>query len=77
MEEVDELVLSGAPDADVLAALARRSPVKNGKENSVDEDIDRGAGCVAKSREYVSCVKIRGRPILPPVMTDELRYCYK
>jgi hypothetical protein len=25
-------------------------------------------------REYVSCVRIKGRPILPPVMTEELRW---
>ncbi len=79
MNEINQLVLAGAPDATVLEALGRRT------NDSVTEEWDVPAeGCVTRersvaragdvtTRNYVSCVKVKGRPILPPVMTDELR----
>jgi hypothetical protein len=75
MNEINQLVLAGAPDATVLEALGRRT------SDSVTEECE---GCITRelsvaregdvtARNYVSCVKVKGRPILPPVMTDELR----
>jgi len=94
MNEINQLVLAGAPDATVLEALETRNSMT--KENVTEEGIvvgdnvqdcvtkeRRGSnvtelGCVtrgsdATTRKYVSCVRVKGRPILPPVMTEELR----
>ena len=39
-------------------------------EDGVEADSDEGD---VPDPDYVSCVRINGRPILPPVMTPELR----
>ena len=74
MDEINQLVLAGAPDADILDALAQRSGVDSEEESGNKHGAT--GGHVGR-RAYESCVKIRGRPILPPVMTEELRYLYR
>ena len=68
MDEVNALVLEGAADATVLAALNRRAGGAEGGGG-----VERSSSPATTSRNYVSCVRIKGRPILPPVMTEEVR----
>ena len=57
MDEISRLVLEGCSDEQLLARLEQGTG-----EEQRDED-----------QEFVSCIKINGNPILPPVMTPELR----
>lgn len=58
MDTINQLVLAGAAEETVLEALSEQP------SGDVGERAE---------RKYVSCVRVKGRPILPPVMTEELR----
>ena len=57
MDELSRLVLQGGSDEQLLALLEHGTEVEN-----MDE-----------KEEFVSCIRINGNTILPPVMTPELR----
>ena len=66
MDEIIKALLSGAEDATILRMLEQMEA----ETGAVKEDEEDGG---IQSSNYVSCVKVNGDPILPPVMTDERR----
>ena len=66
MDEIIKALLSGAEDATILRMLEQMEA----ETGAVKEDQEDGG---IQSSNYVSCVKVNGDPILPPVMTDERR----
>ena len=60
MDDIIKALLSGAEDDQILQMLAEM-------EDTKETDMDQG------SSGYVSCVRVGGEPILPPVMTEQAR----
>ena len=69
MDPIIEALVSGASDDTIIEMLAEKEKEEGieGHEEEKKEDKEE------KQPKYRSCIKIRGRPILPPVMTEEVR----
>ena len=67
MDPIIEALVTGASDDTIMEMLAEKEKdevVQETEENEEEEE---------KQPKYKSCIKVRGRPILPPVMTEEVR----
>ena len=60
MEDIIKALLAGAEDSQILRMLAELEGDQDGAR-----EMETGG--------YVSCVRVAGEPILPPVMTEESR----
>ena len=67
MDTIIEALVTGASDETILEMIAEKE-----KEEEVHQNEEENKEEVEQPK-YRSCIKIRGRPILPPVMTDEVR----
>ena len=65
MDPIIEALVTGASDDTIMEMLAEKE-----KEEGVEEMEEKEEDQPPK---YRSCIKVRGRPILPPVMTEEVR----
>ena len=63
MEGVIQALLSGASDDKILEMVAE---IEAQDENNKSQNDNFASGEV-----YNSCIKINGKPILPPVMTED------
>ena len=66
MDEIIKAVLAGASDQEILEMLERLGECGEGHNSKIGDDGK-------TETEYVSCVKVGGASILPPVMTEERR----
>ena len=64
MEDVIRALLGGASDQSILDMLEKLE---------TDSEATGGEVGESETQEFVSCVKVGGSPILPPVMTEERR----
>ena len=67
MDTIIEALVTGVSDETILEMIAEKEKEEQVHQN--EEENKEGA----EQPKYRSCIKIRGRPILPPVMTDEVR----
>jgi len=68
MDPIIEALVTGASDDTIMEMLAEKE-----KEEGVEELEEKEKKEEDQPPKYRSCIKVRGRPILPPVMTEEVR----
>merc|ERR1719447_137592 len=68
MDPIIEALVTGASDDTIMEMLAEKE-----KEEGVEELEEKEEKEEDQPPKYRSCIKVRGRPILPPVMTEEVR----
>ena len=66
MDPIIEALVTGASDDTIMEMLAE-------KEKGAEEHEEKEGKEEDQSPKYRSCIKVRGRPILLPVMTEEVR----
>ena len=64
MDPIIEALVTGASDDTIMEMIAEKEKEEGVEEQEEKED---------QPPKYRSCIKVRGRPILPPVMTEEVR----
>ena len=67
MDPIIEALVSGASDDTIMMMLEEQEDRK-GEVGAKDQEEQKTA--------YRSCIKVKGRPILPPVMTQEVGWVH-
>ena len=67
MDTIIEALVTGASDETILEMIAEKDKEQQDHQNEAENKEE------VEQPKYRSCIKIHGRPILPPVMTEEVR----